>query len=73
MIPPLMISEEYPLGRGYSVQFRLAGARMEAMWEPRMPMGRRGRQLLPAYREARNTFLRDVAQAAGTSVLVAEV
>lgn len=73
MTPPLMLSEQVALGRGYSVQFRLADGRMDVMWEPRMPMGRRGRQLLPAYREARNAFLRDVAKAAGTNVLVAEV
>ena len=68
--PAIFTSESFPLGRGYAVEFRLEGSRMEAAWSPGLPTGRRGRQLLPAYRKARDTFLRSVAATAGNILVV---
>lgn len=47
----------YPLRHGYTVTLSLDGARLEAEWSPNLPIGRRARKLLPAYRKARNDFL----------------
>lgn len=60
----------YDLGRGYSITFRLDGGRLDAVWEPGLPTGRRGRQLLPAYRKARDTFLRSVAGSTGMILVI---
>jgi hypothetical protein len=46
---------------------------MEAHWEPRVPVGRKGRKYLPAYRLARDEFLARVAKRTGLSVAVVEL
>jgi hypothetical protein len=61
------------VGRGYHVTFTLRDGALDVVWSPRVPVGRRGRQLLPAYREARNAFLADVAAERGIVIAVAEI
>lgn len=75
MTPPndlRMTSEKMPVGKGFAVVFRMEGGQMEVDWLPRMPGPRRGRQCLPAYRLARNEFLRRVALKTGLNVAVVE-
>lgn len=54
MMPP---QEIYDLGRGYSVEFKFDGQRIEVDWLPDLPPMEIGRELLPAYRVARDQFL----------------
>jgi hypothetical protein len=61
------------LGKGIAVEFTFADGRMDAIWSPRIPHGRRGRQILPAYRRARHEFLADVAERLGIVIAVADV
>ena len=63
----------FELGRGFSVEFTFAEGRMDAIWSPRMPHGRRGRQILPAYRRARHDFLSGVAKKLGIVIAVADI
>ncbi len=67
-----MTSEEMPVGEGFVVVFSMIGGKMDVEWQPRIPTGRRGRQCLPAYRLARNEFLRRVALKTGLNVAVIE-
>ncbi len=67
-----MTSEKMPVGKGFAVVFHMEGGQMEVEWLPRMPGPRRGRQCLPAYRLARNEFLRRVALKTGLNVAVIE-
>lgn len=48
---------EFPLPRGYAVEFSLENGRLEARWSPDVPQGQRARKLMPAYRAARDEFL----------------
>jgi len=73
MNPFPITSAPTPLGKGYSVAFSFDGSRIDCEWLPKMPYGRRGRSLLPAYREARNTFLRKVARFTGQNVAVIDL
>jgi hypothetical protein len=59
------------LGRGFTVEFTFAAGRMDAIWSPRMPYGRRARQVLPAYHQARHEFLSKVAEELG--IVIADV
>ena len=73
-----MITERFhagpiDLGRGMSVEFSFAEGRMDAVWSPRMPYGRRMRQVFPAYRRARHVFLSNVAEKLGILIAVADV
>jgi len=61
------------IGKGYSVAFSFDGTRLDCEWHPRMPYGRRGRSLLPAYRLARNLFMGKVALSTGKNVAVVDV
>ncbi len=63
-------SRPYDLGRGFSVEFKLQHGRLDAMWSPKVPFGRRGRQLLPAYRAARNRWLSSLTPDLGTILVV---
>ena len=63
-------SPPFAIGRGYSVEFRLEGTRMDVVWSPGLPTGRRGRQLLPAYRKARDAYLRSIATTRGDILVV---
>jgi len=66
-------SRPYPLGHGFSVEFRLSGSRLDAVWSPRLPHGRRGRKLLPAYRLARDRFLASLAADLGGPIAVLDL
>ena len=66
-------AEPVDLGRGISVEFRFADGRMDAVWSPRMPYGRRAIQIMPAYRRARHVFLSDVAEKLGIVIAVADI
>jgi len=68
-----MTSERMPLGDGYTVSFVFQDRKLEAEWQPRVPYGRKGRKYLPAYRLARNEFLRRVAKRTGLKVLVVDL
>ena len=61
------------LGRGFAIKFSLVDGRFDAVWSPRMPHGRRLRQVLPAYRRARHDFLSGVAEKLGITIAVADV
>ena len=61
------------LGHGVAVEFRYGDGRMDAVWSPRMPYGRRARQIMPAYRRARHAFLSKVANKLGIVIAVADV
>jgi hypothetical protein len=50
----------YDLPGGFSVDFVLEGARLEAQWSPKPPKGKRAKKLLPAYRLARDDFMRSL-------------
>ena len=62
-------SQSLALPGGFSVEFTLDRGRLEAVWAPDMPSGNKANALLPAYRAARNRFLR----ASGANVLVIEL
>jgi hypothetical protein len=68
-----MRSERMPLGDGFTVSFTFQDRKLEADWQPRVPYGRKGRKYLPAYRLARDEFLRRVAKRTGLSVLVVDL
>lgn len=68
-LPPLAYRRSYPLRNGYIVTLSLDGARLEAQWSPAVPIGRRARKLLPAYRAARADFLASL----GLPTMVIEV
>lgn len=61
------------IGKGFRVTFVFDGMRLDCIWLPRMPRGRKGRALLPAYRMARNLFLSKVATVTGKNVAVIDV
>jgi len=65
--PPLDI------GKGYAVTFTFDGTRLDCEWSPRMPYGRRGRSLLPAYKLARTLFLGKVAVVTGQNIAVVDM
>ena len=65
----MMTSPDIPVGRGYSVGFRLSERGLEAEWLPNVPKGQKARQLLPAYRVARDGFLATL----GVNTLVVEI
>ncbi|MBD3761471.1 hypothetical protein [Rhizorhabdus sp.] len=73
MNPYPITSEPAALGKGYSVAFTFDGARLDSQWLPRMPYGRRGRSLLPAYRAARDAFLGKVARYTGQNIAVIDL
>jgi hypothetical protein len=68
-----MSSERTPVGGGFTISFTFRDWKMEAHWEPRVPVGRKGRKYLPAYRLARDEFLARVAKRTGLNVAVVEL
>lgn len=66
-------SERMPLGDGLTVAFNFADGQLAADWQPRMPYGRKGRKYLPAYRRARDEFVRRVAHRTGLNVMVVDL
>lgn len=66
-------SEQTPVGGGFTISFTFRDRKLEAHWEPRVPVGRKGRKYLPAYRLARDEFLARVARRTGLSVAVVEL
>jgi len=73
MNPFPITSPALDIGKGYSVEFTFDGTRLDCEWSPRMPRGRKGRSLLPAYRLARNLFLGKVAVFTGKNVAVIDL
>ena len=61
-------SEPFDLGRGFKVEFSFDGGQMSCSWSPRLPVGKRARQLLPAYFEARHVFLTGVSERLGMRI-----
>jgi hypothetical protein len=53
----LVYRRSYPLDGRFMVAFSLSDDGFEACWSPFPPKGRKARNLLPAYRRARNDFL----------------
>lgn len=68
-----MSSERMPIGDGFTVSFVFKDFKLEAEWRPRVPYGRKGRKYLPAYRSARNEFVRRIAKRTGLNVLVVDL
>lgn len=68
-----MRSERMPLGDGFTVSFVFQNRKLEADWQPRLPIGRKGRKYLPAYRLARDEFVRRIAKRTGLNVLVVDL
>ncbi len=66
-------TEAIDLGRGISVEFKFSEGRLDAVWSPRVPYGRRAIQIMPAYRRARHVFLSDVAEKLGITIAVADI
>ena len=65
----MMASPDIPVGRGFTVSFRLSERGIEAEWLPGVPTGRRARQVFPAYRGARDAFLATL----GVNSMVVEI
>ena len=59
----------YNLGCGYAVEFTLHQGRLNCVWDPTLPDGKRARQLLPQYRNARDAFLASL----GINIMVVEL
>ena len=59
----------YSLPRGCEIELSLDNGRLECRWSPDVPKGQRARKLLPAYRDARNQFIRSL----GVNTLVVEI
>ncbi len=57
------------LPHGFKVEFILDGSRFDAKWFPKMPRGKRIRQLLPHYKRERNAFLAST----GVRILVVDL
>jgi hypothetical protein len=68
-----MRSEAMPLGDGLTVRFAIINGQMEAAFSPTPPRGRKARRILPAYRRARDEFLRRFSVRTGLTVGVLEV
>ncbi len=68
-----MRSERMPIGDGYSVTFSFASGRLEADWQPKVPYGRKGRKYLPAYRRARDEFIRRMVRRTGLNIMVVDL
>ena len=61
--------QNYALPHGFSVEFTLDGLRLECAWSPGIPKGKRARQLLPNYRQARDSFLASLSDGAAIAVI----
>jgi len=68
-----MASEAMPLGDGFTATFTLAAGRIDVAFNRDLPKGRKARRYLPAYRRARDEFLRRVSHRTGLTVGVVEV
>lgn len=63
-------TKTYPLRKGRSVTFTWTGTALHVEWHPRMPTGKLGVKLLPAYRKARNQFLSELTPYLGNMAVV---
>jgi hypothetical protein len=66
-------SEAMPVGDGFAVTFFMKAGRLDCEWSPRVPKGRKARRYLPAYRLARNEFIRRLSARAGIVIGVIEL
>ena len=65
-------SPDIPVGGGFTVSFRLSERGIEAEWLPTIPQGQKARRLFPAYRQARDCWIANLA-AGGLNVMVVEI
>lgn len=70
---PDMSSETMPVGDGFAVSFSMKAGRLDCEWSPRVPKGRKVRRYLPAYRLARDEFIRRMAKRTGIVIGVIEI
>ena len=49
--------QTHDLPGGYSVEFALSGGRLDCIWSPEMPTGKRAKKLRAHYRRARDSFI----------------
>lgn len=68
-----MSSEAMPVGDGFAVTFSMKAGRLDCEWSPRVPKGRKARRYLPAYRLARDEFIRRLSARAGIVIGVVEL
>lgn len=68
-----MASEAMPIGGGITVSFTFRAGQMDVSFNRELPKGRKARRYLPAYRLARDEFLRRVSHRTGLTVGVLEI
>lgn len=68
-----MSSEAMPVGGGFAVSFTMKAGQLDCEWSPRVPKGRKARRYLPAYRLARDEFIRRMARKTGVIIGVVEL
>lgn len=68
-----MSSETMPVGDGFAVSFTMSAGRLDCEWSPRVPEGRKARRYLPAYRLARDEFIRRLSVRTGIVIGVVEL
>jgi hypothetical protein len=59
----------YGLGHGYTITLQHTGLMLECQWAPDVPRGKTAKKLLPAYRQARDKFLSELANGQGFAVI----
>lgn len=59
----------YRLDDRFTVEISIDAGRIECAWSPHVPKGRKARNLLPAYRRARNEFISSL----GVRAMVVEI
>jgi hypothetical protein len=65
--------EPVPLGGGFSVAFSWNRGRIGCEWAPKCPRGFSTLKQTPAYRNARDAFVREVSERSGVFVGVIEL
>jgi hypothetical protein len=66
-------SEPMPIGDGFTVTFSFVGGKLDAEWQPRIPVGSSARRrYLSAYKRARLAFVRRVAKRTGLKIMVVD-
>jgi len=67
-------SDDHRMGDGYSCTFRIKGERMDCVWSPDVPEGRKLRRIVQSerYIKARHLFMTEVAKRLGRQVICVE-
>jgi hypothetical protein len=68
-----MASQPVPVGKGFSVAFTWKRGRIGCEWLPKCPGGFRSLKDTPAYRNARDAFVREVSERSGVWIGVIEI